>query len=852
MRRVRRKFAKFILIFMLSVGWIFSGWPRVWNSPQFPPKIDTAYAATVILTSGTTWAVPSDWSNTNTIEVIGGGGGGANGQTAGASPVRGGGGGGGGAYSKISNTTALAGGSTVTIQVGAAGGVAAGGTDTFLCSGTANCASIAGTAVIVGAKAGTGASGVTAGVGGAGASGVGATKFSGGGGGGVGTATSKGGSGGGGGGGAGGTVGAGNTGATSANAGADLGTAGGAGGQGNVTTGGAGGTGGTGGAGAGGTGGAGGNGAEFDATHGSGGGGGGGGGGGRDQNGGAAGASGTYGAGGGGGGGAGEKAASSGAGTAGKAGLIFITYTPQITTTIADGTNPGNSTVAPGSAITDLDVFTLVASAGTDTVTAATVTLGPAGAFNNIAQADITNGANTAQCTAITNPASNTLSFTGCTIPVTTSVVSFKVRITPKTHANMPAVPGASYAVTGTVTAFTSTNGQAGTDTASATITIDNLSPGDTTANSGTAGNAQVTINYTTPSDTDLHSVIVLRRATTAVADVPLEGATYTVGNTIGTATVACVDTTVTVSTADSCVDTGLTNGTAYHYKTFSKDSNGNYAAGVVPTGSPFTPSTNSLPVASAVSIDSGAASVTLIENTTKSVSCVGTVTDADGFADISSVKADFYRTGATISAPLDANDHYQLSGDANCVPSGGAGNSETYTCAFSVEYFADATDATGGFPADDWTCTMTPTDTVGEGTASSDVIEMNTLLALNVTASISYGTLNPNTDTGATNQTTTVTNTGNVDMDPQLSGTDMTCSGNTIVVGQQQYSAVPFTYGAGTSLTTSAVTLNITLPQRTAGVITDTVEWGIGIPNGTINCAPYSGTNTFSAVAGA
>ncbi len=133
-------------------------------------------------------------------------------------------------------------------------------------------------------------------------------------------------------------------------------------------------------------------------------------------------------------------------------------------TIIGDGTDPSNVTIAPGAAITDLDAFTLEASTGTDTVTAVTVTLGPAGAFNNIGQADITNTSNVAQCTAITNPGSNTLSFTGCSISVTTTATTFKVRITPKTHANMPAVPGASYAVTGTITAFTSTNTQAGID----------------------------------------------------------------------------------------------------------------------------------------------------------------------------------------------------------------------------------------------------------------------------------------------------------------------------------------------------------------------------------------------------
>ena len=261
------------------------------------------------------------------------------------------------------------------------------------------------------------------------------------------------------------------------------------------------------------------------------------------------------------------------------------------TTTLGDGINPSNATIGPGGAVTDLDAFTLVANAGTDTVTAATVTLDPAGAFNNIAQADITDASNVAQCTAITNPLSNTLSFTGCTIPVTTTATTFKVRITPKTHAAMPAVPGASYAVTGTVTAFTSTNVQAGTDTGSATITVDNLSPAEVTSASGSSGDTQVSLSWTNPADSDYHSAVVLR-STSAVVATPVEGTTYIVGNTIGVSTVACVVATPTAS----CTDTGLTNGTAYHYKIFTRDNFANYSAtGVVPTGSPFTPSAPSL-----------------------------------------------------------------------------------------------------------------------------------------------------------------------------------------------------------------------------------------------------------------
>ena len=119
-------------------------------------------------TSATTWSVPSDWNNSNnTIEVIGAGArGGSNGVT----------GGGGGAYSKSTNVT-LTPSASVGINVGAgsSGADATDGEDTYLCNSTSNCASIGGTAVVVGAKGGS-----NTGPGGASASGIGDVKYSGG------------------------------------------------------------------------------------------------------------------------------------------------------------------------------------------------------------------------------------------------------------------------------------------------------------------------------------------------------------------------------------------------------------------------------------------------------------------------------------------------------------------------------------------------------------------------------------------------------------------------------------------------------------------------------------------------
>src|SRR5436309_12644096 len=140
-------------------------------------------------------------------------------------------------------------------------------------------------------------------------------------------------------------------------------------------------------------------------------------------------------------------------------GRMSIALQPPVTT-IADGTNPGPTTIAPGTAAaTDVDAFTLQTNSGTDTVTAATVTLA-AGTSARINLVQITDNSNVVMGTA-TDPGSDTVPITLSTnISVTTTATTHKIRITPKRHANMPAVPGATYAVTATITSFTSSNVQ--------------------------------------------------------------------------------------------------------------------------------------------------------------------------------------------------------------------------------------------------------------------------------------------------------------------------------------------------------------------------------------------------------
>lgn len=313
-------------------------------------------ATFIFLTTGSnaTFNVPADWNNfNNTIEVIGGGGGGSSSVLAGST----GAGGGGAAYAKITNLTLTPSG-TATYTIGAGGGIATTGGDSWF-----NGTTLGGSSC--GAKGGGGASGATFGAGGLASASIGTTKFDGGSGG-VQTNTFNGGSGGGGGAGPGGigraggpcggnshgysedpgAGGGGNGGGTDGlvppnftsggNGGASVNaTAGGVGGGANtVGSVGAQGSGGGGGgstqtASASGAGGNGGNGVDTgDGTKGSGGGGGGGGGSlpsaatGAGGNGGAG---GLYGGGGGGGGWTGGTIV--GAGGAGAGGLIVVTYT---------------------------------------------------------------------------------------------------------------------------------------------------------------------------------------------------------------------------------------------------------------------------------------------------------------------------------------------------------------------------------------------------------------------------------------------------------------------------------------------------------------------------------------------
>lgn len=307
------------------------------------------------------------------------------------------------------------------------------------------------------------------------------------------------------------------------------------------------------------------------------------------------------------------------------------------TTTLSTGSDPAAATIAPGAAATDVDLFTLQTSAGTEAITSVTVNLST---NNGIGTLAITDNANTV-LGSTTSPVtgSNTITVSG--MSATTTLTTFKVRVTPLAPSAMPVPPGALYAITAPVTSWAGPNTHAGSDTNPNALTIDNLSPNGATLTSGSAGNAQVTLNWTTSSSTDFSRSAVLRwTGASAGSEVPAEGTDYSNENTIGTATVVCIRTTDAASTAVSgtdgagtggCSATALTNGQAYTYKVFQKDSNGNYDVGV--SIGTFTPIANTAPNSPASLAQKKTTDVAITVNTwtnETSVKFTATASDTD------------------------------------------------------------------------------------------------------------------------------------------------------------------------------------------------------------------------------
>jgi hypothetical protein len=246
-------------------------------------------------------------------------------------------------------------------------------------------------------------------------------------------------------------------------------------------------------------------------------------------------------------------------------------------------------------------------------------------------------------------------------------------------------------------------------------------------------------------------------------------------------------------------------------------------------------------------------ADIALTEGASTTIAVTATVTDQNGYADLSLASSTVYRSGVGSICSADANSCYRL-GTSSCSYSGCSGASCTLTCNANVQYIADPTDVGSSYSAESWLSELWITDLEGNTATSSSVsVDLLTLYGLTVnTANIDFGSLSVGSTTENVNATTTIQNTGNTNINISVAGTDLAGTQGTIAVGEIKYATTTFAYGSCAVcqfLTGGATPVVVDLPKptSTSTPITDDLYWGLNIPNGT-SAELHSGTNTFLA----
>ncbi len=110
----------------------------------------------------------------------------------------------------------------------------------------------------------------------------------------------------------------------------------------------------------------------------------------------------------------------------------------------------------------------------------------------------------------------------------------------------------------------------------------DTTPPAPATGFSATGGDRQVTLNWNHSTSSDSRGTMV-RFSTAAAPAKATDG------------TLVC-DKTGSPGAADSCIHTGLNNGTTYYYAAFAYDAVPNYASGANSSGTPQAPAPNNPP----------------------------------------------------------------------------------------------------------------------------------------------------------------------------------------------------------------------------------------------------------------
>jgi Domain of unknown function (DUF2341) len=250
-----------------------------------------------------------------------------------------------------------------------------------------------------------------------------------------------------------------------------------------------------------------------------------------------------------------------------------------------------------------------------------------------------------------------------------------------------------------------------------------------------------------------------------------------------------------------------------------------------------------------------GGQDISLLPGTTTRVFATTTVTDLNGAGDLVQATSTFYRSGVAGGAactPDNNNCYVSQCSFTNC-----SGNSCEVSCYADIFFHADPTDI-GDYEGEGWYAFIEVEDVAGGYDFDTTPIrELFSLPAIDVRNTINYGALAVDEDTGSNNASTTVDNLGNVEIDLEIEGTDMSDGySSTIPADRQKFATSTFTYsGCGLSVctilsSTTPFELDVELSKPTAPTppVADSIYWGVRVPPLT-NSVPHSGINVFTPV---
>jgi len=254
---------------------------------------------------------------------------------------------------------------------------------------------------------------------------------------------------------------------------------------------------------------------------------------------------------------------------------------------------------------------------------------------------------------------------------------------------------------------------------------------------------------------------------------------------------------------------------------------------------------------------------ITLLPGTTTPVFATTTVTDFNGYTDIVVATTTFYRGGALATStnydvciPDDNNCYITTLAGGGCTLTLCSGDSCVLECQADIFFHADPTDD-GTYAGEEWFAFMEVEDQAsGYDFETSFGQELTTLRAIDVAGAIDYGALAVSDDTGAFNPATSVYNLGNVEIDIEVLGTDLSDGVSSFIPAEQQkFATSTFTYTSCgvtcnllSSTTPVSLDLNLTKPAAETPPVEDTLYWGISVPFG-VNSVPHQGYNVFTPV---